>query len=236
MASSSRSETLSGCPTPVAADDRRFGGIGRLRIVDLDNVAESNTNRQIHALDGTFGRPKVAALAQRVTAINPSCAVEPIDRWLEPDNVAELVGDSADFVVDCIDQFRAKASLAAYCVQRGTPLIAVGAAGGQVDPLRIRRSDLAHASQDPLLARVRSTLRREFGFPRASRRKFGIQCVYSEEPIRYPDGSGGVQYARPAGLPASGLGCAGAYGSVMTVTCGFAMVAVAHVLDSLAGE
>ena len=207
-------------------------GIGGLDLFDLDHVAESNVNRQLPALDGNFGMAKVEAMARRVQAINPDCRVNSRECFIETENLNLLTDVAYDFVIDCIDNFRIKAALIAACRRGKRPVITVGGAGGQIDPTRIRLADLSRSEQDPLLSRTRKLLRREYGFPANPKRRFDVPCVFSTEQQRYPDVDGGVCLERTSGLEAS-LNCGG-YGSVMTVTASFALVAVSHVLQRIA--
>ena len=199
-------------------------GVGRITAVDLDMVAESNTNRQIHALGEVYGQAKVEAMAQRIREINPACTVECIEDFVTPDNVATLLDRDFSVVIDAIDQVRAKAAMIAYCRRRGTPIVVAGAAGGQIDPTRVTAGDLSQTVQDPLLAKLRSTLRRDHGFPRDGKKKFGVTAVYSTEPLRYPDSACSAERG-PAGL-----NCAG-FGSSVCVTSVFGMVAAARAID-----
>lgn len=203
-----------------AAEALARSGIGAITLVDLDHIAESNTNRQIHALGDNYGMAKVDAMAQRIAAINPACLVRTVDAFAGDDNAAALVAGH-DLVLDCIDQVSAKAALIAACRALSVAVITSGAAGGRVDPTRLRRDDLARASGDPLLAKVRYRLRRRHGFPRETGgrlRKFGVAAVYSDEPIRAPQDC----------APQARLACAG-YGSTVAVTgaMGFAIAAAA---------
>lgn len=206
-----------------AAEALARSGVGALTLIDLDHVAESNLNRQVHALECTLGQTKVQAMAQRIAAIDPGCTVRPVEAFAEPDTVATTI-PACDLVLDCIDAVRAKAALVVHCAAQRLPLIVSGAGGGRTDPTRIRVADLARAAGDPLLAKLRYRLRREHGYSRHAKRKFGIVAVYSDEPVRPPDAE-----CRPA---ASGfvarLACAG-FGSTVTVTAplGFTIAAVA---------
>lgn len=213
-----------------AAEALARTGVGRITLIDLDMVAESNTNRQIHALEGKFGQAKVDAMAERIRRINPSCAVTCVDDFLTPDNVCSLISEDIDFVIDAIDQARAKTALIVHCKQKGIPIVVGGAAGGQIDPTRITSADLSQTTQDPLLAKVRASLRREFNFPREKGKKFGVLAIYSVEPLRYPDKSKSCEVDR--GL--QGLNCAG-FGSTVCVTSVFGMVAASVAINRLAG-
>ena len=200
-------------------------GVGQITAVDLDMVAESNTNRQIHALGNLYGKAKVEAMAERVRAINPSCQVNCIEDFLTPENCEELLGRGYTVVIDAIDQVRAKAAMIAYCRKNKLPIVVAGAAGGQSDPTQVRISDLAQTIQDPLLARLRSVLRRDYGFSRDGKKKFGVAAVYSTEPLRYPEQNTSCTTERgPAGL-----NCAG-FGSSVCVTSVFGMAAATEAI------
>jgi tRNA A37 threonylcarbamoyladenosine dehydratase len=198
-------------------------GIGTLTLIDLDNVTESNINRQLAALSSTIGKAKIDVLAERCLDINPNITIHRIEDFVERDNLSELITPHFDYVLDCIDTFRIKAALAAHCKRHKIKLITVGGAGGQIDPSKIRLSDLSKTLQDPLLARMRKELRQHYHFPQNPKRRFDIPAVWSEEAIK-----------RPANGPACDLSCAGGIGSISTVTASFAFVAVSHVLAKLA--
>lgn len=214
--------------------------IGNITMIDLDNLAESNVNRQIHALTDTLGKAKVTALAERIAQINPYCVVTEIEDFLTADNLDEMIGSrNYDYIIDAIDNVRAKTALIAYCRKHGLKLVTIGSAGGQIDPTRIEVLDLCRTEQEPLLAKVRKRLRAEHGFPRGTKNKFGIDAVFSTEPLRFPEAEEACAVAGDnADEPASGitgLNCAG-FGSAMVVTASFGLVAAAHVLRKLAEE
>ncbi|MCB5186993.1 tRNA threonylcarbamoyladenosine dehydratase [Methylobacillus caricis] len=212
--------------------------IGRLTLIDLDNIAESNVNRQLHAVEGEFGKAKVTAMAERIRLINPLAQVQEIEDFVSEDNVGTMLNRGYDVVLDAIDDARAKVAMAAWCRRYKVPLIMAGGAGGRFDPTRIRVADLAEVHGDRLLAKVRNSLRRDHGFPKAPQSqkkpaKFGIQCVYSDEPVQLPDASCEVGNDHAV----TGLNCAG-YGSSVAVTapCGMAAAAVVlKLLGSMAG-
>jgi tRNA A37 threonylcarbamoyladenosine dehydratase len=219
--------------------------IGRITMIDLDNVAESNVNRQLHALTDTLGMAKVTALCRRVAQINPYCEVTEIEDFVTPDNLDEMIGSRAyDYVIDATDNVAAKVALIVYCRARAIPLITVGSAGGQTDPTRIEIRDLTRTEQEPLLKKVRRRLRQNHGFPRGTKNKFGIDAVFSTEPLQYPgvahseegatceiDASDAIDADESSGI--TGLNCAG-FGSAMVVTASFGLVAVSRVLRALA--
>lgn len=202
-------------------------GVGRLTLIDLDMVAESNTNRQIHALGDIYGQAKVDAMAERVRAINPACEVSCIEDFVTAENVTAMLGGGRfDVVIDAIDQARVKVAMIAYCRRNRQPIVVAGAAGGQVDPTQIRLADLSQTTQDPLLAKVRASLRKEHAFPRQG--KFGIPAVYSTEPLRYPATPGSCD----TGPGPAGLNCAG-FGSSVCVTSVFGMAAASQAITLL---
>jgi len=213
-----------------AVDALARSAIGELTLIDMDHVAESNINRQLPALDSTLGASKIEVMAARVADINPSCQCRLVDDFVTVENVSGLITAEYDFVIDCIDSFRIKTALISHCRKQRIPLVTVGGAGGQVDPCRIRVSDLKHTEQDPLLAKVRRELRQRHGFPRNPRRAFGVPAVWSDEPLVRHE-----EIAPACGtVTAGGLNCGG-LGSCTPVTAGFGMAAAAHVLRKLAG-
>jgi len=231
-------------------------GIGRLTLIDLDHVAESNMNRQIHALESTLGAAKVLAMRERVLAINPACTVDTIEEFIEEANVASIV-PHCDAVIDAIDNVRAKAALIAHCCREKIRIVTTGGAGGRTDPTRVEIDDLSRTVQDALASKVRARLRKEYGFSRDPKRKFGVACVFSQEQItrplqgsgdsaQSPPGAGTEQCSansprRPASADfcdtppvdgAAGLACAG-YGSSVAVTASFGFAAAAAVLADI---
>ncbi len=203
--------------------------LGRITLIDMDHVAESNVNRQLPALEPEIGRAKVAVLAERIAAINPVCQVRTHEDFVTTDNLEQLLAPQHDWVVDCIDQFRVKAALIARCRRAGQAVITVGGAGGQSDPTRVRIGDLRKTEQDPLLARTRKLLRRQYGFPSNPKRRFGIPCVWSDEPQRMPEGG-----CTPGDVEGS-LNCAG-FGACMPVTASFALAAAGRVIERIAAD
>lgn len=212
--------------------------IGHITMIDLDNLAESNINRQIHALTDTLGKAKVTALAERIAQINPYCITTEVEDFLTADNLDEMIGAHRyDYIIDAIDNVRAKTALIAYCRQHQLNLVTIGSAGGQIDPTRIEVLDLCRTEQEPLLAKVRKRLRAEHGFPRGTKNKFGIDAVFSTEPLRFPETTEAcaVDISTDNKSGVTGLNCAG-FGSAMVVTASFGLVAAAHVLRKLAKE
>lgn len=208
--------------------------IGKLTLIDLDNVAESNINRQIQALSGTLGKAKITALAERIAEINPLCEVTQVEDFVTPENLNELIkAPGFDYVIDAIDSVKAKTALLAFCRAEAIPVVTIGGAGGQIDPSKIEIRDLCRTEQEPLLSLVRKRLRQNYGFPRGTKNKFGIDAVFSMEPLRFPDASCAIEEPTPDAGGITGLNCAG-FGSAMVVTASFGMRAAAFVLCKLA--
>ncbi|MEO6626733.1 MAG: ThiF family adenylyltransferase, partial [Burkholderiaceae bacterium] len=153
-------------------------GVGKLTLIDLDHVAESNINRQVHAVHGTIGQAKVQAMRERIALINPQCHVHCVEEFVEPENWPALLGDAnVDAVIDACDNVRAKTAMAAWAQGAATSFITVGAAGGKRLAQLVEIDDLARATHDPLLAQVRNQLRRDHGAPREGR-AIGVACVF----------------------------------------------------------
>ena len=210
-----------------AAEALARSGVGRLTLIDLDHVAESNINRQVQALDGTVGQAKVLAMRERIALIHPACRVDTIEEFVEPGNwPALLPEEGVDAVIDACDEVKAKTAMADWARRtKGVLFIACGAAGGKRLAHKVDVDDLAHATHDPLLAQVRYRLRRHHGAPREGKR-IGVACVFSREAVAPPDPSCAI------GGDGS-LNCHG-YGSVVSVTATFGQCAAGWVLDRIA--
>lgn len=215
-----------------AAEALARSGLGRLDLVDLDDVCVSNVNRQLPALDGAIGVPKAQVLAERFRAIHPAGCFNPVIEFFTADNANRILGLEAapperpDFVIDAIDSTTHKCLLAALCLRHGIPIIISGAAGGRCDPTRLAVRDLAEATHDRLLREVRHRLRREHDLPRKG--PMGLRCVISTEPPVAPavcdaeEGTG----AR--------LNCDWGYGSATFVTGAMGFAAAAQAVAILA--
>ncbi len=206
-------------------------GVARLVLIDLDHIAESNINRQVHALETTLGQAKVQALRERVALIHPDCDVMAVEEFIDEANVAELLqGAEIDGVIDCCDQVRAKAAIAAWGALHGVPVVSVGAAGGKCRPQDVEVADLADVTHDPLLASVRQNMRQRHGGARKG--PMGLRCVFSREAVRPPQDRCDVPEAGDAPAIDGSLNCAG-YGSSVMVTATFGMVAAAEMVARL---
>jgi tRNA threonylcarbamoyladenosine dehydratase len=208
-------------------------GVSELTLIDLDHIADSNMNRQIHALESTVGQAKVQAMAERIALIQPECRVHGVDDFVTPENWSDLLLQmerSPSGVIDACDQVKTKTAMAAWARQTGVPFITVGAAGGKRAAQKVEVADLSEVTHDPLLAQVRYQLRKFHGAPRDKRMK--LPCVFSREAVRLPDVSCQVDGGDNNATDGS-LNCAG-YGSVVSVTATFGMVAAGWMLDHLA--
>ncbi len=202
-------------------------GMGCLTLIDLDHIAESNINRQIHALDATLGQAKVQAMRERIAQINPDCVVQCIEEFVEPENWPALLPSGVDAVIDACDQIRAKTVMAAWALRQQTCFISVGAAGGKRLAHKVEIDDLSQATHDPLLAQLRYRLRREHGAARDGK-KIGIAGVFSREPVRQPDAACSVEGD-------GSLNCSG-YGSLVSVTATFGLCAAGWVMNEISSS
>ena len=192
-------------------------GIGELTLIDMDHIAESNINRQLHALSATLGMSKIEAMRERILAINPEAKVNLVDDWITPDNIASVVPQNARVIVDAIDQPRAKAALIAWAKKSCVPVLVCGAAGGRTHATSFAVTDVALVKGDALIASVRGRLRRDYSYSRVPLAAFGVMAIHSTEiPVSTKNSSQ---------TPVDGsLNCAG-YGSVVTVTATMGFVA-----------
>ena len=201
-----------------AAEALARTGIGHLILVDFDHIAESNTNRQIHALEGQYGKAKVQAMGDRIRQINPEIELTICDEFLEPANLDVVIPENA-FVLDATDSVQTKIALVIWATQNHRDLVMCGAAGGKTDPTSVRCDDLSRTEQDALLAKVRQGLRQDHGFSRNLKKKMGVRAIYSHEPR--------------AGAASGGLACSG-YGSTVMVTAACGLAAAAEILNLIA--
>ena len=211
-----------------AAEALARSGVGRLTLIDMDHIAESNINRQVHAVTLTVGMAKVNAMRDRIRDINPACIVYCVDDFVAPENWANLLPPEADAVIDACDNVKAKVAMAAWSrAQRSIAFIAVGAAGGKRLAHKVDIADLSETTHDPLMAQVRYQLRKVHGAPREGK-KIGVSCVFSRESVASPDPSCALQGD-------GSLNCHG-YGSVVSVTAVFGMCAAGWVLDKFSSR
>jgi len=213
-----------------AAEALARSGVARISLIDMDHVAESNINRQIHASDATLGQAKAEAMRERILSYHPACAVDVVDAFVEPDNWMSLlraIGHPPDGLLDACDQVRAKETMAAWAAETSSPLVTVGAAGGKRLAHAVEVADLADVTHDPLLAQLRYRLRKHHGARRQG--LMGWSCVFSREAVARPD-------ALCATGPVDGsLNCHG-YGSSVSVTATFGLCAAGVLMNMLTQE
>jgi tRNA threonylcarbamoyladenosine dehydratase len=218
------------------AESLARSGVGEMTLVDMDHVAESNINRQIHALESTLGMAKIMAMKERIGRINPHCIVHTVDDFVTPDNWLPLIHDLQNSastrsplsaVIDACDQVKSKVAMADWAIRQKKFFVTLGAAGGKRQAHLVEQADLSKVTHDPLLAQVRYRLRKERGAPKDGA-KMGVQCVFSRENVAPPDPSCQIEGDGT-------LNCHG-YGSVVTVTASFGMVAASLTLNFLASS
>lgn len=207
-----------------AAEALARSGVGQISLVDMDHVAESNVNRQIHALSNTLGKSKVDAMQERIALINPHCRVICVDAFVDELNWPSLLPQGANAVIDACDQIRAKTAMAHWACRTATPFVTVGAAGGKRLAHAVDVADLSETTHDPLLAQLRYRLRKHHGAPRDGKR-MSVTCVFSREAVRPADASCAVQGDHS-------LNCHG-YGSSVAVTATFGFCAAGWILEKI---
>ena len=209
-------------------------GVGTLTLVDLDDVCISNVNRQIHALDGELGKPKVEVLTRRVQAINPECAVRPMHSFFLKSNAGQILQAGFDAVLDAIDSPSLKCLLIASCRERQVPVVVTGGAGGRQDPTAIQVTDLAFSSGDRLLQQVRRKLRRDYDFPRGGL-AFGVECIVSREIPVFPTKEGCVSTDRAEAADLR-LDCSSGFGTASFVTGSFGLMAASRIVRRVVSD
>lgn len=208
-------------------------GLGQISLVDLDHVAESNINRQVHALTATLGRAKIQAMAERIQQINPDCKLNLVDNFVDPDNVSDIFKLKPDVVIDCTDQVPAKIAMILTGKQLHIPVLVCGGAGGKTDPMAMRSGDISLATHDALLSRMRNILRKQHNYPKSKTHKktppkMGVWTIWFAQETILPDlWQSGV--ANQDNVAPQGLSCAG-YGSIVTITATMGFAAASQAL------
>ena len=207
-------------------------GVGRLTLIDMDDICITNTNRQLPALEGEIGRLKVEVIAERMRRINPGCCVDELPEFLTENSADRLLAPAYDWVVDAVDRMSIKALIISKAQQRNIGVLTVGGAGGRRDPTQVRVADLGRTGGDALLRQVRRELRRTYGWARGGGADFGVPAVYSAEPQLFPWEDGRV-CAEPE--PGSNLrmDCASGYGAACFVTGTFGFIAAAEIVKRI---
>jgi len=214
-----------------AAEALARSGVGKITLIDMDDICVTNVNRQVHTLTSTVGELKVDVMAERIRGINPDCEVITVMNFVDQKNVAELITNDMDCVVDAIDSLKSKAALVNHCKRSKIPVICTGAAGGQTDPTKIEIADLNKTFNDPLIRRVRSWLRRNYGYSRNPKRVYSIPVVYSTEQLKYPQPDGSVCQQKAMEDGSTKLDCNSGFGAVTMVTASFGFVAATKALE-----
>ncbi|MGV8960320.1 MAG: tRNA threonylcarbamoyladenosine dehydratase [Stenotrophomonas sp.] len=209
--------------------------VGHLTLIDADDICVSNTNRQLPALAGQYGRNKAVAMAERCRAINPDIEADAVEDFLTVSNMEALLDRGFDLVIDACDSFRVKVEAIAWCRRRKLPILTVGAAGGRTDPTLVRIRDVSRTEHDAMMALIRKKLRTDFNFPKNASRYFGVPAVYSLENVKYPQADGSVCGLRPqlAGDASLKLDCGAGLGAATHITGAFAFAAVGKALEIL---
>ena len=202
-------------------------GVGTLTLIDLDDVCITNINRQLPALDGTVGRPKISVLAERMKLIHPGCTIHEVPEFVTATNVSTLLAGPFDCVIDGVDRTGIKTATIAHCFQSGQPVVTVGGAGGRRDPTAVRTGDLARSIGDLLLKGVRKRLRRDHGFPKGEFEHFGVSSIFSAEPQIFPWSDGTCRMEAEEGTSLR-LDCAAGFGAAGFVTGAFGFAAAAE--------
>lgn len=210
-----------------AAEALARTGVAKLTLIDMDHVAESNVNRQVHALTSTIGQAKILAMRERITQINPQCQVQCIDDFVTPENWKKLIPAGVDAVIDACDHVKAKVAMTLWAQRAKVHFISVGAAGGKRHAQGVEIADLSMVTHDPLLAQIRYQLRKQHAYPRDGK-KMGVTCVFSREAVKAADASCAIQGDNT-------LNCHG-YGSMVSVTATFGLCAAGWVINKISDQ
>lgn len=216
-------------------------GIGKITMVDLDELCVTNINRQLHAMDGEIGKQKTDAMAERIRLINPECQVTCEQTFFNEKTADRLLSSGYDFVIDAIDLMMQKAFLIAECTKRDIPVVTCGGAGGKIDPTTIKVADISKVTRDALIHKVRTRLRTNFGFPKAKNLKapkFNIEAIFFDESAVFPqqeECNTGTETQNDSEQPTSmRLNCATGFGSITHMTATLGLFAAQRALHQLA--
>jgi tRNA threonylcarbamoyladenosine dehydratase len=213
-----------------AAEALVRSGIGEITLMDADDVCITNTNRQLHALNSTIGKPKVEVMKDRLIQINPNLKINILNDFLTEKNINETLDERFDYIFDAIDNVKLKCLMLIICRKKKISLLMAGGAAGKIDPTKITVANLEKSINDMLLMRVKKKLRRDYGFPK-DKTRFRTKCIFSSELAKYPDGQGGVCEEKPAGNLK--LDCHTGMGTATFITGTFGFVASSHIVQTL---
>lgn len=224
-----------------AAESLARSGVGKLTVVDFDEICITNANRQLHALQGLVGQKKSSVMAERLRKINPQSKVIDIPLFYNQENSPTIFAERPDFVVDAIDNLTAKAFLLAFCRKENIPVVSSTGAAARMDTTQVRLTDLSETHTDPLAHQMRKILRTKHDFPREG--SFGIPCVFSTEvpmepvELKYDLGKG-FQCVCPQGE--NNLHSCDQrnmiYGTASFVTGAFGLAMASHVVKEIVKE
>ena len=207
-----------------AAEALARNAIGQITLIDLDHIAESNINRQIHALSSSLGKSKVLAMKERILEINPQCHVHIVDDFISNENIETHIKTEMDVLIDAIDQATIKVNLALHALTKKIPLVMTGGAGGRIDPSLIKIADLSLTHGDRLTAKIRHDVKKALALKESQ--KVGIDVVFTDEVMIKPNEACETDEAL------TGLHCGG-YGSSVMVTATFGFMAASLALKKL---
>jgi tRNA A37 threonylcarbamoyladenosine dehydratase len=216
-----------------AAEALTRSGVGAISMMDMDDICITNSNRQIHTQQHTIGQLKTQVMADRLRAINPDINVHCLEDFLDKNNIVQYINHQYSIVIDAIDNAIEKTELIAFCARNKIPVISVGSSGGKKDPSKITFGDLQQTTGDPLFAKIRNNLRRHHGFSRDTKKKFGIEVIYSMEPMTYPDDQGETCNTKFHMEGHEKLDCTSGYGAATMVTASFGFLAASRAVDQL---
>lgn len=222
-----------------AAESLARSGVGSITLVDLDDVCITNTNRQLPAMNGHYGKLKIHVLRDRILSINPHCQVHAIEDFFTESSADAILDTRFDYAIDAIDSLKNKCLLVTRCKEKQIPVVITGGAAGKIDPTQVKLDDLGESSNDALLFRMRKKLRQEFNFPSGAknsakkRQKFNMICVYSPEEAIYPTSDGGTCHI-PDPESNLKLDCESGMGSVSHITALFGLMAAGHAVNTIA--
>ncbi|MGB0454311.1 MAG: tRNA threonylcarbamoyladenosine dehydratase [Bacteriovoracaceae bacterium] len=207
-------------------------GIGKITLIDLDEICITNTNRQIHANTKTVGKSKIEILKSRFLKINPEAQIELIHDFITKENISRIeklhAENPIDFIIDAVDGVSAKCSIISCSKELNIPIITTGAAAGKVDPTKIQVSDISLTQNDRLLKQVKRLLKKEYGFPR-EKGKLGVMSASSIEKASMGGNSS-------CEVKTGKLDCDGSLGSVCFVTASVGFAASSYVTNWLSNS
>jgi tRNA A37 threonylcarbamoyladenosine dehydratase len=208
-------------------------GFGAISLIDMDDICITNSNRQVHTLDENIGQLKTKTMATRLQSINPEIEVNSKEDFLDKNNLSKYINQNYSIIIDAIDNAIDKTELIAFCTKNNIPIITVGSSGGKKDPSRITFGDLQKTTGDPLFAKIRNNLRRYHGFSRNTKKNFGVEAIYSEESMVFPDDQGEICTTKSFLEGHEKLDCSGGYGAATMVTASFGFLAASRAIEML---